>query len=164
MNRKVYVISEKNSSIDDTSTKRYDNNIKKMGRKLPFYQFIENDISGDIRFLLIHFLNEANAGCRNGRVQRFSKSKSVIIEDDLYDDTLPSLHDCISGFLSLVEKASQKSVDLLPNLDELTGFERYREHIMNDARDIFLLYLSRYDEASNSYMLKFPKLGISLRD
>uniref|UniRef100_A0A7S3V699 TATA box-binding protein-associated factor RNA polymerase I subunit B n=1 Tax=Chaetoceros debilis TaxID=122233 RepID=A0A7S3V699_9STRA len=56
-------------------------------------------------------------------------------------------------------------VGVMPtNMEDLEGFEKYRQNVVDDAKEIFLLYLERFDESANYFMIRYPTLRISLRD
>ena len=96
------------------------------------------------------------------------KSNVVVIEEDKIEEDfrIPSLTECIEAFLSLVEQAATRSVskDLMPNLDHIQGFAHWKQNVIEGAREICLLFLERWDESANHFMIKFPFVRISLKD
>ena len=96
------------------------------------------------------------------------KSNFVVVEEDEIEEDfrVPTLLECTEAFISLVEIAAKRSVseDLMPQLDHIEGFSNFQERVVEDAREIFLLFLERWDESANYFMTKFPGLRISLKD
>ena len=105
---------------------------------------------------------------RSGSVPLRPSRRSInIVEDEIDEDfKVPSLMEFTEAFLELVESAARKSVsdDLLPNLSHIEGFENYKEQIVKDSREIFFLFLERWDEAANDLMIKYPGVRVSLLD
>jgi len=105
---------------------------------------------------------------RSGSVPIRPSRRSInIVEDEIDEDfKVPSLMEFTEAFLELVESAARKSVsdDLLPNLSHIEGFENYKEQIVKDSREIFFLFLERWDEAANDLMIKYPGVRVSLLD
>jgi len=98
---------------------------------------------------------------------RPSRRSIAFVEDEIDDNfKIPSLMEFTEAFLELVESAARKSVsdDMLPNLSHFEGFEKYKEQILKNSREIFFLYLERWDEAANDLMIKYPGVRISLFD
>ncbi len=100
-------------------------------------------------------------------LHKTKSSSEVRVEDDFYtkDHVLPSLFDCTEAFLTVVEMAARRSVspDLMP-LPMTMQYDQLRHDVVNTAKEILLLYLERFDESANYFMVKYPKLRISLKD
>ena len=98
---------------------------------------------------------------------RSSKRSIAVVEEEIEEDyRVPNLMECTEAFLELVESAARKSVseDVLPNLGHMEGFENYKEQIVKDAREICFLFLERWDEAANYFMINYQGIRISLLD
>ncbi len=108
----------------------------------------------------------ATTATRTIRTSR--SSNDLAVDEHAIDDTfrVPTLLEFSEAFLSLVELAARRSVDddLMLPLDRIEGFSNYKERILQDSREIFLLYLERFDESANYFMSKFPGIRISLKD
>jgi transcription initiation factor TFIIIB Brf1 subunit/transcription initiation factor TFIIB len=92
-----------------------------------------------------------------------------IVEDKVDEDYfVPTLMEFSEAFLELIESAAMRSVseNLLPRLDQVVeeGFENYREEIVKTAKEIWCLFLERFDEAANYFMIHYPGFRISLKD
>jgi len=99
--------------------------------------------------------------------QRSSRKSIAVVEDEIEEEyRLPTLMEFCEVFLELVESAAKKSVseDVLPNLGHMEGFENYKEQIVKDSREIFFLFLERWDEAANYFMTKYQGVRVSLFD
>lgn len=77
---------------------------------------------------------------------------------------LPDLEHFIEAYFILVEKATERSLEMLPDLNILGNNPNYKKNIMDDAREIFILYLEQWNDAANYFMLRNPGLRISMRD
>lgn len=77
---------------------------------------------------------------------------------------LPSLELFVTAYFYLIEKATLRSLELLPNIDLHDMNPNYKKNIIMDAKELFILYLERWNDAANYYMVRNPGLRISMRD
>lgn len=77
---------------------------------------------------------------------------------------LPELEHFIEAYFTLVEKATERSLELLPDINMLGNNSDYKKNVIDDAKELFILYLERWNDAANYFMLRNPGLRISMRD
>lgn len=77
---------------------------------------------------------------------------------------LPELENFIKAYFTLVEKAAERSLELLPDINIHGQNPDYKRNVIDDAKEMFLLYLERWNDAANYFMLRNPGLRISMRD
>lgn len=98
------------------------------------------------------------------------KVSNVVLDEDQVDEeyAVPTLLEFSQAFLELIESAAMRSVseELLPRLDQqgAGGFENYKEETVKTAKEIWCLFLERFDEAANYFMIHYPGFRISLKD
>lgn len=111
---------------------------------------------------------DAEGQLTSGRRTNIQRRKRTTVIPDESDGKfrVPSLQQYIEAYLDLVESAVRQSVsdELLPNLNNLEGFNGYKNRVMRYSREIFFLFIERWSEAANYFMHKFPELRISLLD
>mmetsp|Transcript_7480 Transcript_7480/g.14176 ORF Transcript_7480/g.14176 Transcript_7480/m.14176 type:complete len:856 (+) Transcript_7480:110-2677(+) len=96
---------------------------------------------------------------------------NIILEETYVNEdyVVPTLMEFSESFLELIESAAMRSVSeevFLPrrSLDQVQGFENYKEEIVGIAKEIWCLFLERFDEAANYFMIHYPGFRISLKD
>lgn len=110
---------------------------------------------------------DAEGQLTSGRAVKIRRKRTTVIPDESDGKfRVPSLQQYIEAYLDLVESAVRQSVsdELLPNLNDLAGFNGYKNRVMRYSREIFFLFIERWSEAANYFMHKFPELRISLLD
>ena len=102
------------------------------------------------------------------RIQRSTgRKRAIMVEDEIVENFyVPTLMDFVEAFSELIESAARRSVseDLLPKLDEFGEFENYKDEVVKNAKEIWCLFLERFDEAANYFMINYPGFRISLKD